>query len=110
MGGGARAARRCGPGQMKVAVVNATGDPRITRRVLDPIVGALARQAGEHYAPFWQSSPVGIYLADSLAQLREPDTSVMLVLRDPDQAGVLGYHGRTLEGRPLLRVFSRPIL
>jgi hypothetical protein len=95
---------------VKVAVVNGTGDPRITRRGLEQIVAALARQAGEHYAPFWQSAPVGIYVADSIANVTDKDSSVLLLLRDPDEAGAVGYHTTTEEGRPVLRAFTRPIL
>jgi hypothetical protein len=93
---------------VRIAVVDETRDPRIPGEELRRVVAALGRQAGEHYAPFWQSAPVDIYLADSLARVGAND-SVIALLRDADQAGVLGYHTTAPDGRPYGRVFTRPI-
>lgn len=95
---------------MRIAVVNeSTVAPNLTRPLLDAICAALSRQAYEHYAPFWEASGCDVFAVDNLAAVPR-GASVMAILDDADQAGVLGYHDVTPNGRPYSRVFLGPVV
>jgi len=93
---------------MQFAIVNESKDAQISSGVVEQIAAAVERQLYEHYAPFWESSgaPVRVY-----PDLKSVPTQAALValLDSADQAGVLGYHDVTPDGRSYARVFWKPI-
>lgn len=69
------------------------------------VIGALAKQVGDHFAPEW-----GTYA--ELRQIAQPSDKMagewlLAILDDSDQAGALGYHDLTTDGQPLGKVFAR---
>lgn len=97
---------------MKIYLLNqSTVLPALDDSTLSQIAGVLQRQLYEHYAPFWQSEGVPVLLAPDLASVPPDLASVPLVLlNDPDQADVLGYHATGPDGRPYARAFVGPLL
>lgn len=94
---------------MKLAVVNESAHPSVTRDALERICAALRRQITENFAPFWQAAPVELYLASSLRAVGADD-SIVAILDDADAADALGYHDVTPDGRAFAKVFVHPIL
>lgn len=95
---------------MKIAIVNESTAPSITRPVLDRICAALNRQQQEHYAKLWQAAPIPISVADSRAEVPADNETVVLALFDDTPSpGILGYHDVTPEGLPYLDVFTNTI-
>lgn len=92
---------------MKLAVVLET--PTLAIADVDHMVDAIQVQLATHYADMWQSVGPVIRRYDTLAAV-PTDWSVIALLESPDEAGVLGYHATTPDGRPYGRVFVAPIL
>lgn len=68
------------------------------------MVEACKTQLERHVAPLWNRGPWTI-VED------QPDTVgfPIVILDDPDQAGVLGYHSKSPGGKVWARVFVRPV-
>ncbi len=92
---------------MDLAIVSETDD--LSFHQAQQIAAAIERQMVEHYAPMWQSAGVAVRAFARLSDVPS-GWSVVAVLRDADQAGVLGYHALTPDDRPYARVFSGPVL
>lgn len=92
---------------MKLAIVSATKD--LGFEDASEIAAAIEKQIGQDYAPTWQSGGCDVAAFQALGNV-PADWMVMAVLRDADQAGDLGYHSVTPDGRPFARVFTGPVL
>ncbi len=92
---------------MKIAIVSET--PDLSQPDAIEIAAVLERQLGEHVAPAWQCAGVDVAAFPSLAAV-PAGWSILAVLQNADQAGVLGYHDVTPDGRPFAKVFTGPIL
>ena len=68
---------------------------------------ACARQIREHVAPAYGQPPVKVAFLSSRTHAPK-GAWVLVVLDDADQAGALGYHSETADGRVYGRVFARP--
>lgn len=66
---------------------------------------ACARQIREHVAPVYGLKPVRVQFL-SAASHAPRGAWVLVVLDDADQAGALGYHSETADGRVYGRVFA----
>ena len=93
---------------MLFGIVNESQDPNISLGVLEQIGEAVQRQLYEHYGPFWESSGAPVRVYSNLDAL-PANASPIVILDDPDQAGVLGYHDVTRTGKAYARVFWKPI-
>ena len=93
---------------MRIALVDASHDPEVTPDLLAKIRGALEVQLYAHYGPFWQQDGVPVIVRATMADL-EPGDAPLVVFDDPDQPGVLGYHGATLQGEPFGKAFMSVI-
>jgi hypothetical protein len=63
-------------------------------------------QMRHHAGPAWERIPWRVLLTDV-----DPSVTMPVVLFDhADQAGILGFHDETPDGRPYARVFVQPIL
>jgi hypothetical protein len=92
---------------MFLAVVNESNLVKIAD--VRSAVTACASQIKLHLAPIWDMVPGSIvYYADK--KLIPRDADLLVILNDPDQAGALGYHRETPDGKPYGRVFVRPVL
>ena|SRR5438046_1280862 len=70
---------------------------------------ACAAQLRLHVAPLWDMVPASaVFYADAAAVPSSAD--LLVLLDDADQAGALGYHDETPDGRPYARVFVGPVL
>jgi hypothetical protein len=94
---------------VKHAIINASTHTEITAPLLTAIADAIERQLCECYAPLHQSAGASVILG-AVGTDFDPDTNVIAVLDDSDQAGALGYHSVQPNGRPFTRVFVNPIL
>ena len=93
---------------MQFALLNECKDQEITPMILAEIAAAVERQLYEHYAPFWESSGAPVIGYPRLRDI--PDGAcIVVILDDAEQAGYLGYHDVTNDGRPYSRVFWNPI-
>jgi hypothetical protein len=94
---------------VKLGVVNESVNASLTAPALGEILAAIGRQLSEDYPAFCQEGPVEIA---AYAQLQDvpSDVSVLVILDTSDQAGALGYHDTTPDGRPYGKVFLEPIL
>ncbi len=92
---------------MIVAVVNES--TLVTAEDLAAMTAAVALQAVEHWAPAWNRQPPDVLHFGDLANV-PPGAAIVAILDDADQAGVLGYHDVTPNGRPYGKVFARVIL
>lgn len=72
---------------------------------LAALVKALQAQVSGDFAPVWGLN-AGL-LAVPTNETPPPFAWQLVLLDDPDQAGVLGYHELTAEGQPLGKVFVR---
>ena len=90
-----------------VAIVNESS--RLADADLDTIVEALTLQLARDVLPAWWSLPFPISVVRGLDQVG-PAAFPLVVLDTPDQAGALGYHSETPDGRPYGRVFVSPTL
>jgi hypothetical protein len=70
---------------------------------------ACARQIREHVAPAYGKQPVRVQFLTHTSHAPR-GAWVLVVLDDADQAGALGYHSETADGRVYGRVFVRPCL
>jgi hypothetical protein len=95
---------------MYVALTSVSVDPAITRPVLERIAHILERQLYRDYASLWQSSGVPVRLFDHVSDIpKDEEASPLIVFDDPDQAGVLGWHTVSPDGRPYGRAFWKVI-
>ncbi len=70
---------------------------------------ACAAQLRLHVAPLWDMVPASVvFYPDSAAVPASAD--LLVILDDADQAGALGYHAETPDGKPYARVFVGPVL
>ena len=92
---------------MRLALVNACTFPEVTPAALRRIASAISRQGFEHYAGFWQRDGLDL---DCFATPGDvpAGSSMILIVDDPDQAGVLGYHTVRPDGRAYAPIFARP--
>lgn len=90
-----------------IAVVNRS--TLVTVAQARAIVEACAVQLRDDIAPAWDRRPrkIALYTAEAKAPKACP---LGVILDDSDQAGALGYHAETPDGRPYFRVFAKPIL
>lgn len=98
---------------MKIVLVDEStlAKKDLTPALLTRISGALSRQLNESYATFCQSQGCPVGIAANLASVpKDEDVCVMAILDSADQAGALGYHDTTPDGRPYGKVFLEPIL
>ena len=93
---------------MRIALVDESHDPEVAPDLLAKIRDALEVQLYAHYGPFWQQDGVPAIVRASMADL-EPGDAPLVVFDDPDQPGVLGYHGATLRGEPFGKAFMSVI-
>jgi hypothetical protein len=94
---------------MNFAVVNESTRPEITPGNLARIASALTRQLCECYAPMWNATGGSVLAVPTLADV-PVDWCPLVLLDNADQAGALGYHATTPNGRPYARVFVGTIL
>src|ERR1700738_3690548 len=72
-------------------------------------VSACAAQVKLHAAPMWDMVPASVvFYADPNQVPSAADR--MVILDNADQAGALGYHDETPDGKPYGRVFVAPVL
>ena len=70
---------------------------------------ACAAQLKLHVAPFWDMVPASVVVYADPGEV--PDgADLLVILDDADQAGALGYHDETPDGKPYGRVFVAPVL
>lgn len=93
---------------MRIAIVNEAKRDAFRHEDIAAIANVLELQT-MHYAEFWQSGPTPIQAFEHLGDVPK-DAAIIALLEDADQAGVLGYHDVTPDGRPYGRVFLGPIL
>lgn len=72
-------------------------------------VSACASQIKLHVAPVWDMTPASIIYHRRKKEV-PPGADILVILDDSDQAGALGYHRETPDGKPYGRVFVRPVL
>jgi hypothetical protein len=72
-------------------------------------VAACAAQLKLHVAPLWDMLPGAVVFYADPAEM-PPTADILAILDDADQAGALGYHDETPEGKPYARVFVSPVL
>ncbi|GAA0347992.1 hypothetical protein [Actinoallomurus spadix] len=70
---------------------------------------ACAKQIREHVAPAYGKTPVRVQFLSRTSHAPR-GAWVLVVLDDADQAGALGYHAETADGRVYGRIFARPCL
>jgi hypothetical protein len=92
---------------VRLAVVLET--PTLAPIDVDRMVDAVQVQLATHYADMWEAVGPVIRRYDTLAAVPS-DWSVIAILESADEAGVLGYHATTPDGRPYGRVFVAPVL
>lgn len=73
------------------------------------MTAAVNIQVRRDFAPRWFRVPAPVRYYHSLATT-PADVWLVVVLDDADQAGALGYHDETPDGRPYARVFAKPTL
>jgi hypothetical protein len=71
-------------------------------------VGACAKQIKFHVAPLWDMVPAPIVFHQNKKNIPE-GADLLAIMDDSDQAGALGYHNQTPDGKPYARAFVRPI-
>lgn len=91
---------------MRIAIINQTSVLSATQT--RKIATALRAQALE-LAELWERVPAEVRLYASLASIPR-GACIIALLDDADQAGVLGYHDVTPDGRSYARVFAKTIL
>jgi hypothetical protein len=94
---------------VRLALVNACTFPQVTTIALVRIASAITRQGFEHYAGFWQRDGLDLEVFPTITAV-PPDASMILIVDDPDQAGILGYHTVQKDGRAYAPIFARPCL
>jgi len=92
---------------MLLAVTNES--TKFTATDLDKAVSACDTQMKLHLAPVWEMIPAPIVVFEDTRRI-PADADILTILDDSDQAGFLGYHRMTPDGRPYSRVFVNPIL
>ena len=91
---------------MLIAIVNHS--PKVTTPDLAGITAAVRRQAFEASDAWGLTAPTVLDVATPEAA---PSGALLLaILDDADQAGALGYHSETSDGRQFARVFVSPVL
>lgn len=87
---------------MLIAVVNESTrlSPVDSQRAVD----ACAKQLRYHAAPAWTKTPAAVILYPTVAAV-PLGADVIAILDNADQAGALGYHDETPDGRSYGRVF-----
>lgn len=97
---------------MRIALVNelskATLGQVLTPTDLEDIANVLSKQM-VHYADFHQAQPVAIAAFETLRDVPH-DACLLAFFWDSDQAGALGYHDVSPNGRPYGKVFLGPTL
>jgi len=92
---------------MFLAVINES--KTMPEASVQPAVRACAAQLKLHVAPAWDMVPASIvYYADKRQIPAGAD--ILTILDSADQAGLLGYHRVTPDGKPYSRVFVNPIM
>jgi hypothetical protein len=71
-------------------------------------VSACATQIKLHVAPLWDMVPAPIVYHTDKNDI-PLGADILAILDDADQAGALGYHSETPDGKPYARAFVRPI-
>lgn len=95
---------------MNQTIVNqSTVTAELTLDVLARVAAAIQRQLSEHVASLWQAGAMSCEVAETLDKVPTNNCPIVL-LNDSDQAGALGYHATTPDGRPYARVFVAPIM
>lgn len=90
---------------MKIAVINRS--TLVSDEHVRKYTEALQKQAIV-FAQAWKlENPELTFVDSSFVGPLDPQIWQLVVLDDPDQAGVLGYHEQTDEGMPLGKVFAR---
>lgn len=98
------------PRQVNLSIVNqSTITSELTLDVNAKIAAAIQRQLSEHVASLWQAGAMSCEVAETLDNVPTNNCPIVL-LNDSDQAGALGYHATTPDGRPYARVFVAPIM
>lgn len=69
------------------------------------MTAAVQHQLQVDFCPLWDRTVPQLYVATSETQLA-PDDALVVILDDADQAGYLGYHDETPQGRVYARVFA----
>jgi hypothetical protein len=91
------------------ALINQSTEKTLTDDVLTTIARTVSTQVAKDYCPAWQTAPSVMYVVASEAQAAKGDCVVAL-LDNADQAGALGYHDTTPQGRPYARIFVATIM
>jgi hypothetical protein len=73
------------------------------------MVKAVNAQLSAHACPDWDRRPSNLAAVTNLDAVPH-DSPFIVLLDDSDQAGVLGYHDKTPDGRAYGRVFAKPTL
>jgi hypothetical protein len=92
---------------MFLAVINES--TQMPETAVQKAVAACAKQLKIHVAPAWDMVPAPVIYYASKAQVPQ-DADMATILDDSDQAGFLGYHRLTPDGKPYSRVFVSPVL
>ncbi len=74
---------------------------------LPAIVHALSVQLARDVAPIHGVVPALELVAPGATPTGD---AIMTILDDPDQAGALGYHDETQDGKPLAKIFVKPTI
>lgn len=94
---------------MKIALLSESANPTLDRGTLERIASAVSRQLYEDYADLWEARGSDVFVVGALHEVPQ-GACIVAILDDADQAGALGYHDTTPDGRPYARVFLGPIL
>lgn len=93
---------------MDLYLVNESKDATLTPAVVTQIAAAVQRQLIEHWAPCYERIPPSLRVVAAEADV-PAGAPMMVILDNADEAGVLGYHTMTPEGRIYSPVFWEPI-
>lgn len=93
---------------MQFVLIDQTGDSRIMHDSLIEVAASLTKQCVQHFCPSWEASAPSIAVADTLDAAPSNAWPIVLI-RHAEQAGILGYHDVTPDGRPYSRVFTDPV-
>lgn len=92
---------------MKIVVVNKS--TLVSNADVHAMTSAVAIQVRLHAGPAWSKAHVSVAYGTP-ARTLTPDTTVIGILDDSDQAGALGWHTEDPGGITFGRVFARPVL
>ena len=92
---------------MFLAVINES--TQMPETAVQRAVACCAKQLKIHVAPAWNMVPAPVIYYASKTQAPQ-NADILTILDDTDQAGFLGYHRLTPDGKPYSRVFVNPVL